>query len=124
VKLFREKGFATAEGDRILIMGDDIDGKTDDILDIVIKLNETLNACNRIQDGAFEARLLAPLPPEDEDDEETLRHNQSSVILRFSLRGGGISDRCRFRTGGDAEVAIWKRLWNSHGDIGMRRACA
>jgi hypothetical protein len=115
VKLFREKGFATAEGNRILILGEDIDGKTDDILDIVIKLNETLNACNRIQDGAFEAHLLAPLPPED--DEETLRHNQSSVILRFSLRGGGISDRCRFLTGGDAEVEIWKRLWKSHGTI-------
>jgi len=115
VALFRENGSSTGEGDRILIMGEDIDGKTDDILDIVIKLNETLNACNRLADGAFEARLLAPLPPEDENDEETLRHNQSSVILRFSLRGGGISDRCRYLTGGDAEVEIWKRLWKSHG---------
>lgn len=115
VALFREKGSSTGEGDRILILGEDIDGKTDDILDIVIKLNEALGACNRLADGAFEARLLAPLPPEDEDDEETLRHNQSSVILRFSLRGGGISDRCRYLTGGDAEVEIWKRLWKSHG---------
>jgi hypothetical protein len=115
VKLFREKNFDTAEGDRILIMGEDIDEKTDDILDIVVKLNDTLSACNRVQDSAFEARLLAPLPPEDEDDEETLRHNLSSVILRFSLRGGGISDRCRFLTGGDAEVAIWNRLWKLHG---------
>ena len=115
VKLFREKGSSTDEGDRILILGEDVDGKTDDILDIVIKLNETLDACNCVADGAFEARLLAPLPPEDENDEETLRHNQSSVILRFSLRGGGISDRCRYLTGGDAEVEIWKRLWKSHG---------
>ncbi len=114
VALFREKGFATAEGDRILIMAEDIDGKTDDILDIVIKLDETIDACNRVRDGSFQARLLAPMPPIDEDDEETLRHNQSSVITRFSLRGGGISDRCRFLTGGDAEVAIWNRLWNKH----------
>jgi hypothetical protein len=115
VKLFREKGSAVAEGDRILIMGEDIDDKTDDIMDIVVKLNETVSACNRVADGAFEARLLAPLPPENDEDEETLRHNQSSVILRFSLRGGGISDRCRYLTGGDAEVEIWKRLWKSHG---------
>jgi hypothetical protein len=115
VQLFRDKGSATAEGDRILIMGEDIDGKTDDILDIVVKLNETVNACNRVADGAFEARLLAPLPPENDEDEETLRHNQSSVILRFSLRGGGISDRCRYLTCGDAEVEIFKRLWKSHG---------
>jgi hypothetical protein len=114
VALFREKEFATKEGDRILIMGEDIDGKTDEILDIVIKVNATIDACNRVKDGSFQARLLAPLPPIDEEDEETLRHNQSSVITRFSLRGGGISDRCRFLTGGDAEVAIWNRLWNEH----------
>ena len=115
VALFREKGEVGAEGDRILILGEDVDGKTDDILDIVVKLNETINACNNLADESFEARLLGPLPPENDDDEETLRHNQSSVILRFSLRGGGISDRCRYLTGGDAEVEIWKRLWKSHG---------
>jgi hypothetical protein len=114
VALFREKGFETEEGDRILIMGEDIDGKTDDILDIVIKLNDTIDACNRVQDGSFQARLLAPLPPIDDDDEETLRHNQSSIITRFSLRGDGVDDRCRFLSGGDAEVAIWNRLWNEH----------
>jgi hypothetical protein len=114
VELFRQKRFSTVEGDRIQIMGEDIDGKTDDILDIVIKRNETIDACNRVRDGSFQGRLLAPLDPENDDDEETLRHNQSSVITRFSLRGGGISDRCRFLTGGDAEVEIWKRLWNYH----------
>ena len=115
VQLFRDNGFETAEGDRILIMGEDIDGKTDDILDIVVKLNQTFDVCNRLRDSAFEARLLGPLPPENDEDEDTLRHNQSSVILRFSLVGGGIADRCRFLTGGDAEVEIWNRLWNSHG---------
>lgn len=115
VALFREKGSATAEGDRILILCEDVDGKTDDIMDIVIKLNDTIGACNRVADGAFEARLLAPLPPENDEDEDILRHNQSSVILRLSLRGGGIRDRGRHLAGGDAEVAIWKRLWNDHG---------
>jgi hypothetical protein len=81
----------------------------------VIKLDAAITACNRVRDGSFEARLLGPLPPENEDDEDTLRHNQSSVILRFSMRGGGIGDRCRFLTGGDAEVAIWNRLWKKHG---------
>ena len=84
VQLFRDNRFETAEGDRILIMGEDIDDKTDDILDIVVKLNASFDACNRVQGGAFAARLLAPLQPEDDDDEDTLRHNQSSVILRFS----------------------------------------
>lgn len=116
VQLFREQGFATKAGDRILIMGEDIDGKTDDILDIVVKVDETVSACNRVKAGVFEARLLAPLPAADDEEEEELSKNQSSVIMRFSIAGGGFSDRCRFLSGGDAEVAIWNRLWNRHGD--------
>jgi hypothetical protein len=96
-------------------MGEDIDAKTDDILDIVVKVDDTVSACNRVDGGAFEARLLGPLPAEGEDEEQVLEKNDSSVILRFSLRGGGIADQCRFLTGGDAGVAIWKRLWERHG---------
>jgi len=116
VQRFRDDGFATKAGDRILIMGEDVDGKTDDILDIVVKLDDTVSACNRVKAGVFEARLLAPLPAADDAEEEELSKNESSVILRFSLAGGGLADRCRFLTGGDAEVAIWNRLWNRHGD--------
>lgn len=115
VARFREDGFDTEDGDHILIMGEDVDGKTDDILDVVVRLETVVSACNRIHAGAFEARLLGPLPAEDEDDEEELKKNDSSVILRFSLKGGGVTDQCRFLTGGDAAAAIWKRLWQRHG---------
>lgn len=117
VKLFREIGFATGEGDRILIMGEDRDGKTDDISDIVVPAGAAFSAANRISSGAFEARLLGPLPPsDDEEEEEVLSKNGSSVILRFSLAGGGYADKCRFLTGGDAGVAIWERIWHEYGD--------
>lgn len=116
VKRFRDVGFDTVPGDRILIMGEDIDGKTDDILDIVVTLDESVTAANRVKVDVFEARLLAPLPAESDEEEEDLSTNESSVVLRFSLTGGGVGDRCRFLTGGDAEVAIWQRLWQRHGD--------
>ena len=116
VTRFREDGVDTAEGDRILIMGEDVDGKTDDVPDIVVKLDDTMSACNRIETGVFEARLLGPLTVDNGEDEEELKENNSSVILRFSLKGGGISDQCRFLTGGDAGVGIWKRLWERHED--------
>jgi|GEM_PF-625703 len=115
VARFRENGLETDEGERILIMGEDADGKTDDILDITVKLNETFSECNRTDDGAFEARLLGPLAADDEEDEKELEKNDSSVVLRFSLSGGNVSDQCRFLTGGDAGVEIWKRLWKRHG---------
>ncbi|MDT0618304.1 metallohydrolase [Salinisphaera sp. P385] len=116
VKRFRESGGSTTEGDRILLMGEDTDGKTDDILDIVVKVDDVFSMCNRIHEEVFEARLLCPLPVADDDDEETFTKNDSSVVVRFSLKGGGTADQCRFLTGGDAGVAIWKRLWRRHGD--------
>ena len=117
VKRFRDSGQAIVDGDRIQIMGEDQDGKTDDILMIVVKTDELVTSLNSIKSGTFEGRLLAPMPhDEDEELEELLGKNQSSIIIRFSIRGGGILDKCRFLSGGDAEVAIWERLWSKHGD--------
>lgn len=115
VQQFRDDGFATVEGDRIQIMGEDENGKTDDILDIVVKIDELAIKLNRVASGTFEARLLAPMPQDDDEElDELLAKNRSSVILRFSIRGGGILDKCRFLSGGDAEVAVWERLWGKH----------
>lgn len=117
VALYREKGTATIEGDRIQIMGEDQGGKTDDILPIVVKAEALVTSLNRVASGAFEGRLLAPIPHDnDEKLEELFGKNQSSVIIRFSIRGGGVLDKCRFLSGGDAEAAIWERLWDKYGD--------
>jgi hypothetical protein len=63
------------------------------------------------------ARLLGPLPKsDDEKEEEALEKNRSSVILAFSFNVNQTTDVCRFLTGGDAEVAVWERLWKKHRD--------
>ncbi|WPZ07579.1 ComEC/Rec2 family competence protein [Pelagerythrobacter marinus] len=117
VALYRENGVIGGEGNRIQIMGEDEDGKTDDILGIVVKTTEIVAKLNESRSGAFEGRLLAPLPQgDDEDTEELLAKNRSSVIIRFSIRGDGILDKCCFLSGGDAEVAVWERLWEDLGD--------
>jgi hypothetical protein len=116
VKLYRDTKTIGVEGNRIQILGEDIDGKTDDILGIVVKTEGLLTSLNRVSAGAFEARLLAPLPKgDDEELDQLMAKNRSSVILRFSIRGAGYLDKCRFLSGGDAEVAIWERLWDKHG---------
>lgn len=114
VRMFRDTPGLVGNGDRILVLGDDEDGKTDDLQDILIRLDEEFSKINGMDDWTMRVRLLAPIPPDDEDDEQVLSKNNSSTILRFSLAGGGISDKCRFLTGGDAEVAIWEKLWNRH----------
>lgn len=117
VALYRENGVISSEGNRIQIMGEDQDGKTDDIRCIVVKTNEIITKLNENRSSAFEGRLLAPLPQgDDEDAEALLAKNHSSVIIRFSIRGGGVLDKCRFLSGGDAGVAIWERLWNDLGE--------
>jgi hypothetical protein len=115
VKRFRDSAGAVEDGDRILILGEDEDGKTDDLGSILVKVDEVFSTVNGTQDGSLSVRLLAPLPKsDDEDEEEVLSKNESSTILRFSLTGDGQADAGRFMTGGDAEVAIWERLWDRH----------
>ena len=114
VRRFREVGDDVHDGDRILILGEDENGKTDDLDPILIRVDDEFSRINGQSDASMNARLLGPLPKGNDDDEDTLSKNNSSTILRFSLAGGQRPDKCRFLTGGDAEVAIWERLWQRH----------
>lgn len=115
VQRFRDTGGSVSDGDRILILGEDENGKTDDLAAILVKVDEVFNRVNGHYDFSMSARLLAPQPKSDDEEEEELRSkNHSSTILNISLMGEGRADICRFLTGGDAEVAIWERLWQRH----------
>ena len=116
VKCFRENGLAgVGDGDRIQIMGEDENDKTDDLGLILVKVGDLVTKINGAFDSSMSARLLGPVPKFDnEEEEEALAKNRSSVILRFDLKGGGNNAACCFLTGGDAEVAVWERLWIEH----------
>ena len=114
VRRFREAGDAVGDGDRILILGEDENGKTDDLDGILIRVDNEFSRINGETDPSMNARLLGPLPKGDDDDEHTLSKNNSSTVLRFSFAGDQRPDKCRLLTGGDAEVAIWERLWRRH----------
>jgi len=114
VRKHRESPRTVTDGDRILILGEDENGKTDDLRNILVRVDGEFSRVSGQQDRPMRARLLAPLPASGIGDEDLLSKNNSSTILRFSLGGGGAGDRCRFLTGGDAEVAIWEKLWSRH----------
>ena len=114
VRVFRDTPWDVGDGNRILILGEDVEGKTDDLKAILVPVDHQFSQVNGKRDDSMTALLLAPLPTDDDDDEEVVSKNNSSTILRFSLAGGGIGDKCRFLTGGDAEVAIWEKLWDRH----------
>jgi hypothetical protein len=104
-----------SDGDRILILGEDEDGKTDDLTPIVVELDDTIDKVNGVKQSVFKAKLLAPLPLADEDEEQ-IRKNHSSVILNIELAEDSslLSSKKKFLIGGDAEVLIWEKLWKRH----------
>ncbi len=117
VKVNRDKYFiGVQEGDRILVLGEDEGGKTDDLGPILVKIDETFAKINGSHNLFFQARLLGPLPKSDDDEEEdVLSRNHSSAILNIDLRESVSAGTWkRFLTAGDAEVAIWERLWEKH----------
>lgn len=109
VNLFKQKR-SFIDGDRIQILGEDENGKTDGIPEIVVKTGGYL----RNVDASIEGFLIAPQPKGSDDEEETRVKNNSSVIVRFSLKAGRATDACKFLVGGDAEVAIWERVWDDY----------
>ena len=113
VALFRAQGYAF-DGDRILILGEDIEGKTDDLGQILVTAGSTLARICGVTDASFRALLLAPLLASSEDEALVLSKNNSSVIVRMSLSAGGNPDAARYLLGGDAEVAIWEKIWDRY----------
>ena len=98
----------------INILHYDEDGKTDDLPDILLHVDQEFSRINRHHNTTIKAQLAASLPADGVDDEELLLKNNSSTILRFSLTVGGMLDKCRFLTRGDTEVTIWENLWVCH----------
>jgi hypothetical protein len=104
------------DGDRIQVLGEDRDGKTDDIAGIVVKVDtEIVKICGGV-DNTFKAWLLTPHILSKEEEEKLSGKNHSSTVVRFSIKGDDKNDAARFLTGGDAEVENWERVWKRNKD--------
>jgi hypothetical protein len=112
VKRFRDNGF-NMEGDRILIIGEDEEGKTEGLEPILVTFVVVFNTFIVKKHDHISMRVLGPFPiQENSEEEEKLRKNHSSVILQYSLAANGQDDACLFLSGGDAGVYIWEKLWD------------
>lgn len=118
VKVNRDKDFKGVDrGDRILILGEDVDGKTDDLGPILVKVDQVFDRVDWAKNDRVAITLLAPLPADDDETDDVLSKNNSSTILNFKIAyDAAHKDACRFLTGGDAEVEIWERQWDRHKD--------
>ncbi len=111
IKVNKDNGFSVGNGDKILVMGEDKNGKTDELTPILVKSGEEFTGIN---DGASEyltSLLLAPIKKQDDDAEDKLSKNGSSVIINFKIKSSEFgSNISRFLAGGDAGVEIWERI--------------
>ena len=115
VKAFRDNSSGIQNGDKILILGEDENGKTDDLSQILVKQGEEFEGVNGEAPGYISARLLAPMSKQDDDAEEEITKNNSSVILRFAIKNSESSSfKGYFLTGGDAGVYIWEKMWDTY----------
>lgn len=113
VELFRKSGIG-ADGDRVIVLGEDKDGKTDDLGAILVKEGGTIGQICGEQQTNFSALLLAPMLATDENEDAELSKNESSVIINYTIGAGTNANAVKFLSGGDAEVGIWERQWNRH----------
>jgi hypothetical protein len=106
-----KNNFSVSDGDRILIMGEDENNKTDNLTPILIKQGEVFSGINGGASGYLTSHLLAPINRQGDEAEELLSKNESSVIIRFEVKSSVLSaNTSKFLTGGDAGVAIWERI--------------
>lgn len=114
IKRYEDGGSLESAGQDVLILGEDIDGKTDDLGDIVVPIGDTISHI-RGQDAGLDALLIGPLPDDEvgDDEEEKLSKNDSSVIINFSIHADENNEAAKFLTGGDAEVLVWEQVWEN-----------
>lgn len=115
VKYYKKHGY-NLENEKITIIGQDDTGKTDEVPGIVKKIDETINNLNGNYEFMFEALVVAPMPTSDEDLEEELTKNDSSIILNFKIGTQFNNNAARFLSGGDAGVVVWEKVWERNKD--------
>lgn len=107
----KKSNFCVGAGDRILIMGEDENEKTDDLLPILIKKGDEFKGVNQSAFEYLTSVLIAPIGRQDDENEEQLSKNNSSVIISFRIKNSAFGESIsKFLCGGDADVNIWERI--------------
>ena len=96
-----------------VLFGEDVHhDKTEGIEPLLVKTGGVLDEICRKKDTSFSAILLSPKVVSKEEAAELPGKNNSSIVMQFSLVAGDDNEiAAKFLTGGDAEVDIWKRIW-------------
>jgi len=103
-------------GNRVLVLGQDQKKEGKDRLEGLQGIHKDIDQHITINDDGVRmiAHVRGPLPVSDEEgEEEALKNNRSSIILQMQVFIAGTATNF-ILMGGDAEVGIWRRLYQRH----------
>jgi hypothetical protein len=108
--LFKQAQMA-ADGDRVKILGEDISGKTSGLKAVQVLPGESFSDIAGKANANFTALLIAPMMANSDEEAGILSKNNSSVVMRLTVESGD-GGAAKYLFGGDAEVAIWERIYD------------
>jgi len=104
-----------SEGNRIRLIGQDEDGKTDDILDLVYDNGDEITLLNEVEIKELSAQVLGPLHDDEFENGSCPDKNRSSVIINWGIASHGYTTPTNFiLLAGDAGVEVWDIMWKKY----------
>lgn len=115
VELYKFEKKIGKQGDRIRLISEDEDGKTDDIMDIVYQNEDVIDTLNEVYIKELSARVLGPLADDEFEDSTSPDKNRSSIIIQWGLASHGYTSSSNYiLLAGDAGVEVWDVLWEKY----------
>jgi hypothetical protein len=114
VKLFQKNKTIQDEGNRAIILGKDVDGKTEGLEEIVRDIDCFFSKVNeRDITSKLEIFLLGPLEQQqNEPDEDFDKKNRQSIVMQMNIKEGSYSNLILMCA--DAECLVWDTLWDKY----------
>jgi len=115
VNIYKEKKVIGEEGNRIRLIGKDVDGKTDEIMNIVYQNEDVINTLNEVYVKELKASVLGPIPDDEFEDGTSPDKNRSSIIIQWGLASHGYTSISNYiLLAGDAGVEVWDLMWDKY----------
>ncbi|RXJ79339.1 hypothetical protein [Arcobacter sp. F2176] len=105
-KLHKDNKVIQEEGNRIIILGESEDDKTDHVQDIVYKIGDTIKKLNNKDiSSKIEIELLGPIEQQDGEAEDLYkRKNRGSVVLQLNIKEGNYTNQILLTGDSGADV--------------------
>lgn len=116
VKLYEDSKVIQEEGNRAIILGEDPDGKTDELEELNYKVGDYFNKINgnNIQ-AKLKGFVLGPIPKQEGEDDDCFKDkNRQSIVVQLAVKQ--VSYENKLLLAADAECFVWESLWNKYKD--------